>query len=202
MGGTGLHRRAGRYKNPDRARRVLGSSATFLPRRSTKAASRRSRVEAGRRRISAAASPPAAEHPWSRLCLARSRCLCPRSDREGRKRERGREKVCVGACAGGCACGWVGADPSQSHGQQCWSVLQNIRAGERKAAVLVGLVLSLVLEPTGGLTTSSQARLQSHRSVRYSLKRGSAVCFLGFRFCLVSITEGSYGLFQLGLFLL
>lgn len=57
----------------------------------------------------------------------------------------------VGGCVGG-----------------CWSVLKNNRAGEREAAVLVGLVLSLVLKPTIGFINSSQARLQSHQSMRYN----------------------------------
>lgn len=42
--------------------------------------------------------------------------------------------MCGGACVGGWVCGWVGADPSQSRGEQLWSILRNNRAGERKAA--------------------------------------------------------------------
>lgn len=66
------------------------------------------------RRISAAASLPAAEHPKGRRCLIHARSCTPVQQGEERKKWtrawKGVWVVVVGVC------GWVGADPSQSRG--------------------------------------------------------------------------------------
>lgn len=72
------------------------------------------------RRISAAASLPAAEHPKGRPCLTHARSCTPVQQGEERKKWTRAWKgvwvvvvvvvVMVGVCV------WVGADPSQSRG--------------------------------------------------------------------------------------
>lgn len=87
-----------------------------------------------------------------------------REEREGGKRP------CVGARARAWVRGCVGgrAPTPRSHmGTHCWSVLKNNRAGERKAALVVDLVLSLVLKakepaafPSGWTTDPAVTTLQ------------------------------------------